>query len=197
MVIVCFLLPFQLPFLFLELQLKLMEAFLTLRNLVSQLLNVLKGDMSLVGPRPHPLDDYSQYSLDHLRRLDVKPGITGLWQIKARQNPSFERNMELDLGYIDNWSLWLDLEIALRTVPAILRAEGQKQSAIAAATGEAQRFLSVYNAYIQAKDITLKRIYIETMQEVLSHAETTVVDDRLRNLLPVLPLGGKSAGEQK
>ena len=76
-------------------------------------------------------------------------------------------------------------------------AEGQKQSAIAAATGEAQRFLSVYNAYIQAKDITLKRIYIETMQEVLSHAETTVVDDRLRNLLPVLPLGGKSAGEQK
>jgi membrane protease subunit HflK len=71
----------------------------------------------------------------------------------------------------------------------VAQAEGQKAAAIAAATGEAQRFLSVYAAYAQAKDVTLKRIYIETMQDVLSHAELTVVDDKLRNLLPVLPLG--------
>jgi lipopolysaccharide/colanic/teichoic acid biosynthesis glycosyltransferase len=91
---------------------------------VPQLWNVLVGDMSLVGPRPHPLDDYSQYSLEHLRRLEVKPGITGLWQVTARQDPSFETNMGLDLEYIENWSLWFDLRILARTIPAILRAEG-------------------------------------------------------------------------
>jgi membrane protease subunit HflK len=72
----------------------------------------------------------------------------------------------------------------------VAQAEGQKTAAIANATGEAQRFLDVYAAYAQAKDVTLKRLYIETMQDVLSHAEVTVVDDKLRNLLPVLPLGG-------
>jgi membrane protease subunit HflK len=71
----------------------------------------------------------------------------------------------------------------------VARAEGQKTAAIANANGEAQRFLDVYAAYAQAKDVTMKRLYIETMQDVLSHAELTVVDDRLRNLLPVLPLG--------
>ena len=89
-----------------------------------QLLNVFKGDMSLVGPRPHPLDDYKQYDLDHLRRLEVKPGITGLWQVTARQHPSFETNMRLDLHYIDNWNLGLDLKVLLRTLSAVLRAEG-------------------------------------------------------------------------
>ena len=90
-----------------------------------QLVNVLLGDMSLVGPRPHPLDDYERYSLDNLRRLDVKPGVSGLWQVIARQDPSFETSMALDLKYIETWNLWLDLKILCRTVPAILRADGR------------------------------------------------------------------------
>jgi len=89
-----------------------------------QLVNVLRGDMSLVGPRPHPVDDYERYTLEHLRRLDVKPGITGLWQIKARRDPSFDATMTLDLDYIENWSLRVDLGILLKTVPAVLRADG-------------------------------------------------------------------------
>ena len=80
--------------------------------------------MSLVGPRPHPVDDCERYSIEHLRRLDVKPGMTGLWQVTARRDPSFETNMALDLEYIENWSLSLDIKILLRTVPAVMRAEG-------------------------------------------------------------------------
>jgi exopolysaccharide biosynthesis polyprenyl glycosylphosphotransferase len=91
---------------------------------IPQLWNVLRGEMSLVGPRPHPIDDFERYEVEHLRRLDVKPGLTGLWQVTARRDPSFDTNMALDLEYIENWSLWLDLKIALRTVPAVLRAEG-------------------------------------------------------------------------
>jgi exopolysaccharide biosynthesis polyprenyl glycosylphosphotransferase len=90
-----------------------------------QLGNVLLGDMSLVGPRPHPLDDYQRYTIDHLRRLDVKPGMTGLWQVTARLDPSFERNMALDLEYIENWSLRMDLRILLKTIPSLIRAEGR------------------------------------------------------------------------
>ncbi|MEK7407508.1 MAG: sugar transferase [Acidobacteriota bacterium] len=90
-----------------------------------QLWNVLKGDMSLVGPRPHPLDDYEQYHLEHLRRLDVKPGLTGLWQVTARQDPSFQENMALDLQYIQNWDVWLDLRILWRTVGAVLEGAGK------------------------------------------------------------------------
>jgi exopolysaccharide biosynthesis polyprenyl glycosylphosphotransferase len=90
-----------------------------------QLWNVFRGDMSLVGPRPHPLDDYEQYSLDHLCRLDVKPGITGLWQVEARWDPSFETNMRHDLEYIQNWNFWLDLKILARTLPALSRGSGQ------------------------------------------------------------------------
>ena len=90
-----------------------------------QLWNVLLGDMSLVGPRPHPLDDFERYNLEHLQRLDVRPGITGLWQVTARRDPSFETNMKLDLEYIDSWSLRLDAAILLKTVPAVLRAEGE------------------------------------------------------------------------
>jgi lipopolysaccharide/colanic/teichoic acid biosynthesis glycosyltransferase len=85
---------------------------------------VLKGDMSLVGPRPHPLDDYGQYSLDDLRRLEVKPGITGLWQVTARQDPSFQTSMELDIRYIETWSLRLDLSVLLRTVRVVILGEG-------------------------------------------------------------------------
>jgi membrane protease subunit HflK len=73
----------------------------------------------------------------------------------------------------------------------VFAAQGDKQGAIAAANGQSQRFLSVYQAYAVAKDVTLKRLYIETMQDVLSHADTTVVDDKLRNMLPLLPLNGQ------
>jgi exopolysaccharide biosynthesis polyprenyl glycosylphosphotransferase len=90
-----------------------------------QLWNVLIGDMSLVGPRPHPVDDFERYDLEDLRRLDVKPGMTGLWQVKARHDPSFATNVALDLEYIENWNLVLDLKILLNTVPALLRAEGR------------------------------------------------------------------------
>jgi lipopolysaccharide/colanic/teichoic acid biosynthesis glycosyltransferase len=90
-----------------------------------QLINVIRGEMSLVGPRPHPVDDYVLYSIEHLRRLDVSPGLTGLWQVTARSDPSFETNMALDLEYIENWSLGLDFKILIKTIPAVLRAEGR------------------------------------------------------------------------
>ncbi len=90
-----------------------------------QLWNVLRGDMSMVGPRPHPLDDFNRYEPEHLRRLDVKPGITGLWQVTARQDPSFENNLLLDLDYIENWSLRLDLEILFRSVAELFRGSGE------------------------------------------------------------------------
>ena len=90
-----------------------------------QLLNVLKGEMSLVGPRPHPLDDVAGYQLEHLARLDVTPGITGLWQVTARRDPSFQRGMELDREYIRTWSLGLDLRILWKTVAAVLQGSGE------------------------------------------------------------------------
>jgi exopolysaccharide biosynthesis polyprenyl glycosylphosphotransferase len=90
-----------------------------------QLLNVLKGEMSLVGPRPHPLDDVAGYELEHLARLDVTPGITGLWQVTARRDPSFQRGMELDREYIRTWSLGLDLRILWKTFAAVLQGSGE------------------------------------------------------------------------
>jgi len=90
-----------------------------------QFWNVLKGDMSLVGPRPHPVDDYARYRPEDHRRLNVKPGITGLWQVAARTNPSFETCMTLDLEYIRSWSLLLDLRILMRTIPTVLSGDGQ------------------------------------------------------------------------
>lgn len=92
---------------------------------IPQLWNVFRGEMSLVGPRPHPLDDYGLYSIDHLRRLDVNPGLTGLWQVTSRNDPSFETNMSLDLEYIENWSLGLDFKILLRTISVVLRGGGR------------------------------------------------------------------------
>lgn len=89
-----------------------------------QFWNVLKGDMSLVGPRPHPLDDYHNYDLDHLRRLDVTPGLTGLWQVTARRDSSFEKNVVLDLEYIENWSLRMDLTILFRTLAVVVAGSG-------------------------------------------------------------------------
>jgi len=90
-----------------------------------QFWNVLKGDMSLVGPRPHPLDDYQQYSLENLRRLDVMPGITGLWQVQARHDSSWETNMELDLEYIEHWTPWMDVKIIAKTIPIVVKGLGQ------------------------------------------------------------------------
>jgi lipopolysaccharide/colanic/teichoic acid biosynthesis glycosyltransferase len=90
-----------------------------------QLWNVLKGDMSLVGPRPHPVEDCARYTSEHCRRLDVRPGVTGFWQVLARTNPSFEICMMLDLAYIEKWSLLLDCRILLKTIPAVLAGEGQ------------------------------------------------------------------------
>ena len=90
-----------------------------------QLFNVLAGQMSLVGPRPLPVRDYEGFSEDwHRRRFSVKPGITGLWQVQGRSSISFEKWMELDLQYIDKWSLWLDLQILMQTIPAVLRGTG-------------------------------------------------------------------------
>lgn len=90
-----------------------------------QLFNVLKGEMSLVGPRPHPLDDVSAYRIEHLPRLDVTPGITGLWQVTSRRDPSFQTGMKLDLEYIHRWSLSMDLRILCKTAVVLLRGNGQ------------------------------------------------------------------------
>lgn len=93
-----------------------------------QLLNVLRGEMSLVGPRPLPVDEVRRFhDLAHRRRLSVKPGITCLWQISGRnQIAEFRDWVRLDLEYIDNWSLWLDFKILLRTIPAVLVGTGAK-----------------------------------------------------------------------
>ena len=90
-----------------------------------QLWNVLRGDMSLVGPRPHPLDDVARYSVEDRRRLDCSPGITGLWQVTARNDPSFQRCVLLDLEYMNRWSLLLDFQILARTFSAVLNGSGE------------------------------------------------------------------------
>ena len=90
-----------------------------------QLFNVLKGDMSLVGPRPLPVRDYQGFNEDwQRRRFSVKPGITCLWQVNGRSSISFDQWMLLDLQYMDEWSLWLDLKILAKTVPAVLKGAG-------------------------------------------------------------------------
>jgi len=90
-----------------------------------QLLNVLKGDMSLVGPRPPMPDEVEQYSMHHVQRLGVVPGITGLWQVNGRSEiPEFDRWLELDLEYARSWSIWLDLRILAKTPFVVLTTRG-------------------------------------------------------------------------
>jgi len=89
-----------------------------------QFFNVLRGDMSIVGPRPPLASEVKEYKLSHLRRLAVTPGITGLWQVEGRQDPSFDSYVSLDMTYIENWNIWLDLKIILRTIAVILAGTG-------------------------------------------------------------------------
>jgi exopolysaccharide biosynthesis polyprenyl glycosylphosphotransferase len=89
-----------------------------------QLVNVLRGDMSLVGPRPPIAGEVKRYELNHLRRLNVLPGITGLWQVQARQDPSFDSYISLDTAYIENWSIWLDMKILVRTIGVVISGTG-------------------------------------------------------------------------
>ena len=92
-----------------------------------QLWNVLKGEMSLVGPRPFPESDFMDYQVHHFARLGAKPGITGLWQVSGRNEVNDFRDwVRLDLEYIDNWSLWLDLKILWRTIPVVFAGTGAK-----------------------------------------------------------------------
>jgi lipopolysaccharide/colanic/teichoic acid biosynthesis glycosyltransferase len=91
-----------------------------------QFYNVLRGDMSLVGPRPPLPQEVARYERWQRRRLSMKPGITCLWQISGRNEISFQDWMKLDLTYIDNWSLLLDLKILLKTVPVVLLGRGAR-----------------------------------------------------------------------
>lgn len=89
-----------------------------------QLINVLKGDMSLVGPRPPVPSEVAEYSPIEMKRLSVVPGITGLWQVNGRSDTPFEKMVLLDLEYEHTWSFWLDLKILLRTISAVLSGRG-------------------------------------------------------------------------
>ncbi len=89
-----------------------------------QVLNVIRGDMSLVGPRPLPIEQIEKEDLQQLKRLEVRPGITGLWQIRGRSDASFVRLVKWDIWYINNWSFGLDMYILLQTIPAVCRGRG-------------------------------------------------------------------------
>jgi len=90
-----------------------------------QLWNVFRGEMSIVGPRPAPPREVDRYSIWHRRRLSMRPGLTGLWQVSARSSSEFDQRVELDLDYIDRWSISMDLKILLRTIPAMFALSGR------------------------------------------------------------------------
>lgn len=89
-----------------------------------QLWNVLRGEMSIVGPRPAPAREVDMYDVWHRRRLSMRPGLTGLWQVSDRRFGDFDRRVRIDLDYIDRWSLWMDVKILLRTIPAVVAQSG-------------------------------------------------------------------------
>lgn len=89
-----------------------------------QVLNILRGEMSWVGPRPPTPEEVATYSSWHLKRLDVTPGLTGLWQVSGRSDLSFDDMVKLDLYYAENWSLAVDIQIIMKTIPAVLKREG-------------------------------------------------------------------------
>ncbi len=91
---------------------------------IPNMVNVLRGEMSLVGPRPLPTRDYNLLEEWHLKRYLVLPGMTGLWQISGRSNLSFDDLVRLDFFYLDNWSIWLDITILARTIPAVVSRRG-------------------------------------------------------------------------
>jgi exopolysaccharide biosynthesis polyprenyl glycosylphosphotransferase len=91
---------------------------------IPQLWNILRGEMSLVGPRPLPLRDYERLESWHRKRYLVLPGITGLWQISGRSSLGFDDLVRLDFYYLENWSIWLDITVLLKTIPAVLRGTG-------------------------------------------------------------------------
>ena len=89
-----------------------------------QFFNVLRGEMSIVGPRPPIASEVAKYALEHFRRLEVLPGLTGLWQVQARHDSSFARYIALDTAYVENWSFWLDLKILMRTAHVVIKGTG-------------------------------------------------------------------------
>jgi lipopolysaccharide/colanic/teichoic acid biosynthesis glycosyltransferase len=91
---------------------------------IPQLWNVLRGEMSLVGPRPLPLRDYERLEAWHRKRYLVLPGVTGLWQISGRSSLGFDDLVRLDFYYLENWSIWLDVSILGKTLPAVIRGTG-------------------------------------------------------------------------
>lgn len=91
---------------------------------IPQFINVLRGEMSIIGPRPHLYNEYSEYEFWHVRRLSMKPGIACLWQAEGRSDIDFDRGVKMDLFYIDNWSILLDIKIALKLIPAIITGKG-------------------------------------------------------------------------
>ena len=92
-----------------------------------QFYNVLVGDMSLVGTRPPTVDEFEKYTPSQKRRLNFKPGITGLWQVSGRSNiTDFDEVVKLDVEYIDNWSIWSDIKILLKTIFVVFKKEGSK-----------------------------------------------------------------------
>jgi lipopolysaccharide/colanic/teichoic acid biosynthesis glycosyltransferase len=99
-----------------------------------QLWNVLKGDMSLIGPRPLLMDYLPLYTPEQMRRHDVRPGITGLAQVSGRNNLPWEQKFELDVWSVDNWSLWLDIRIFVLTIQKVMKGDGVSAQGVATMT---------------------------------------------------------------